>query len=91
MERWGLQPILLLVTEDAALREAQDGARWFWDSGLLVLLGKDVKDLRCSTDGGHMAIEFMPPVVVSFRNFPHKLLSGKIRIKDAERFVEDIR
>ena len=56
----------------------------------MVLLGKDVKNLRCFTDGGHMAIEFMPPVVGSFRKFPNKLLSGEIRIKDAEKIVEDV-
>ena len=50
-----------------------------------------MKNSRCSTDGGHLAIELMQPVVGSFRKFPHKLLSGEIRIKDAEKFVEDIR
>ncbi len=32
-----------LAKEDVRLREAQDGERWFWDSGLLVMLGKDAK------------------------------------------------
>ena len=41
-------------------------------------------------DGGHMAIEIMPSVVGSFRNFLHKLLSGEIRIKDAEKLAGNV-
>ncbi len=72
-----------------ALGRLGTGRDGFGIVGCWFCLGTDVENLRCSMDDGHMAIEIMPPVVGSFRNFLHKLLSGEIRIKDAEKLVEE--